>query len=121
MPSPAAPLFPTRTGGRLSRDAVTDLVTKHTMTAAMTCRALGAKNVSPHTLRHSCAMDLLQAGADTASIALWLGHSDSRSTQAYLHADMTQKRRTLELGAPTPQAARPFKPTDRLLRFLEEL
>lgn len=66
-------------------------------------------------------MDLLNAGADTASIALFLGHSDSRSTQPYLHADLTQKRRTLELGAPTPQAAQPFKPRDRLLAFLEGL
>jgi site-specific recombinase XerD len=115
------PLFPTRKGNPLSRDAVTDLVAKHTAAAADGCRTLAGKHVSPHTLRHSCAMDLLQAGADTASIALWLGHSDSRSTQAYLHADMTQKRRTLELGAPTPQAAQPYQPTDRLLRFLEEL
>jgi integrase/recombinase XerD len=119
--SPDAPLFATRKGAPLSRDAVTDLVIKHTITAATRCRSLAGKHVSPHTLRHSCAMDLLQAGADTARIALWLGHSDSRSTQAYLHADMTQKRRTLELGAPTPQAAKPFKPTDRLLAFLEGL
>jgi site-specific recombinase XerD len=118
---PEMPLFPTRKGGSLSRDAVTDLVSKHVAEAAKDCGSLAVKHVSPHTLRHSCAMDLLQAGADTASIALWLGHSDSRSTQAYLHADMTQKRRTLELGAPTPQAAKPFKPSDRLLRFLEEL
>lgn len=121
QPTAASPLFPTRKGSPLSRDAVTDLVTKHTAQAAGGCRSLEGKHVSPHTLRHSCAMDLLQAGADTASIALWLGHSDSRSTQAYLHADLSQKRRTLELGAPTPQAAKPFKPTDRLLAFLEGL
>jgi integrase/recombinase XerD len=119
--SPELPLFPTHKGGPLSRDAVTDLVAKHAAAAAAVCPSLAGKHVSPHTLRHSCAMDLLQAGADTASIALWLGHSDSRSTQAYLHADMTQKRRTLELGAPSPQAAKPFQATDKLLRFLENL
>jgi integrase/recombinase XerD len=119
--SPLAPLFPTRQGRRLSRDAVSDLVDKHVATAAQHCRSLAGKHVTPHTLRHSCAMDLLQAGADTASIALFLAHSDSRSTQPYLHADLTQKRRTLELGAPTPQAAQPFKPRDRLLAFLEGL
>lgn len=60
------------------------------------------KHVTPHTLRHSCAMDLLQAGADTASIALFLGHSDSRSTQPYLHADLTQKRRMMPITQPAP-------------------
>jgi integrase/recombinase XerD len=120
-PMPTSPLFPTRKGGPLSRDAVTDLVAKHARTAAVHCPSIEDKRVSPHTLRHSCAMDLLNAGADTASIALFLGHSDSRSTQPYLHADLTQKRRTLELGAPIPQAAKPFKPTDRLLTFLEGL
>jgi integrase/recombinase XerD len=119
--TPTRPLFPTRKGGRLSRDAVTDLVSKHTLTAAEQCRSLAGRTVSPHTLRHSCAMDLLHAGADTASIALFLGHSDSRSVHAYLHADLNQKRRTLELSAPTPQDAQPFKPTDRLLAFLEGL
>jgi site-specific recombinase XerD len=121
QPTQTSPLFSTRKGGALSRDAVTDLVAKHTLAAAAVCPTLAGKHVSPHTLRHSCAMDLLQAGADTASIALWLGHSDSHSTQAYLHADLSQKRRTLELGAPTPQEAKPFKPTDRLLAFLEGL
>lgn len=117
----SAPLFPTSQGGRLSRDAITDLVTKHVAVAAAARPSLAAKHVTPHTLRHSCAMDLLQAGADTSSIALWLGHSDSRSTHAYLHADLCQKRRTLALGAPTPQAAKPFRPKDRLLAFLEGL
>jgi integrase/recombinase XerD len=118
---PTSPLFPTRKGGPLSRDAVTDLVAKHAQTAAGQCPSIQGKRVSPHTLRHSCAMDLLNAGADTASISLFLGHSDSRSVDAYLHADLNQKRRTLELGAPTPQAAKPFQPTDRLLVFLEGL
>ena len=105
----------------MSRDAVAVRLSQHVRTASVACPTLMNKNVSPHILRHTAAMRLLAAGIDTTVIALWLGHSDSRSTQAYLHADMTQKRRTLELGAPTPQAAKPFKPSDRLLRFLEEL
>src|SRR5207253_8473742 len=70
------PLFPTRTGRRLSADAVERLVHKHATTAAGQCSTLGAEKRHPHILRHRCAMSLLQAGVDTAVIALWLGHPD---------------------------------------------
>lgn len=68
------PLFPTRRGAPMSRDAVQRLVTKHAATAATVCPSLSAKTVTPHTLRHSTAMALLTSGCDVSVIALWLGH-----------------------------------------------
>ena len=72
---PADPLFPTRTGRRLSRDAVERRVATHVATATKRCGSLKGKRVHPHVLRHSCAMALLQAGVDSTVIALWLGHA----------------------------------------------
>jgi len=115
------PLFPTRTGRRLSTDAVERLVRLHAATAARTCPTIRPELLHPHVLRHSCAMSLLQAGVDTAVIALWLGHADLRSTSIYLHADMTIKQKALE--ATTPSSATPgrYQPDDKLLAFLESL
>lgn len=85
------PLFPTRTGRRLSPDAVERLVRKHARTAASRDPSFPADQVHPHVLRHTCAMNLLHNGVDTAVVALWLGHADIRSTTTYLHADMTNQ------------------------------
>jgi len=115
------PLFPTRTGRRLSSDAVERLVHKHAVTAASRCASLQAGKLHPHILRHSCAMALLHAGVDTSVIALWLGHADIRSTQAYLHADMTIKQRALERTTPASVAPGRYRPSDALLAFLEAL
>lgn len=115
------PLFPTRTGRRLSSDAVERLVHKHANTAATRCPTLDAQKIHPHILRHSCAMTLLHAGVDTAVIALWLDHADIRSTQTYLHADMTMKQRALDLTTPATGPPGRFQPTDKLLAFLESL
>lgn len=115
------PLFPTRTGRRLSRDAIERLVHKHAATAAARCSSVRPERIHPHILRHSCAMSLLQAGVDTAVIALWLGHADIRSTNAYLHADMTIKQRALELMTPASTPPGRYRPADSLLAFLEAL
>ncbi|MFE5708696.1 tyrosine-type recombinase/integrase [Rhodococcus koreensis] len=72
-------------------------------------------------VRHSCALSLLHACVDTAVIALWLGHNDIRSTNVYLHADMTIKQRALELTAPTATPPGRYCPNDALLAFLEGL
>ncbi|WP_327093611.1 site-specific integrase [Nocardia vinacea] len=115
------PLFPTRTGRRLSADAIERLVRRHATTAAQSCPSIRPADLHPHVLRHSCAMALLHAGVDTAVIALWLGHADIRSTGIYLHADMTIKQRALDQ---TTQASTPpgiYRPTDTLLAFLENL
>ena len=118
---PDEPLFPTRTGRRLSSDAVQRLVRKHAIAAAANCPSLRADQIHPHVLRHSCAMTLLQAGVDTAVIALWLGHADIRSTHTYLHADMTIKQRALDRTTPIHSPPGRFKPADNLLAFLEAL
>ena len=97
---PDDPLFPTRTGRRLSRDAVALRISTHAATAAQRCPSLLGKRVHPHILRHSCAMSLLQAGVDTSVIALWLGHAGVRSTDAYVHADISIKEKALALTTP---------------------
>jgi integrase len=118
---PGDPLFPTRTGRRLSSDAIAQRVSTHAATAAINCPSLNAKHLHPHALRHSCAMSLLQAGVDTSVIALWLGHADVRSTDAYIHADMTIKEKALALVTPPDVKPRRYKPPDKLLAFLEGL
>jgi integrase/recombinase XerD len=118
---PDAPLFPTRRGSQLTRDAVQKLVAKHVATAAAHCPSLGHKRVSPHTLRHTAAMQLLHAGVDTTVIALWLGHEQVQTTAIYLHADLTIKERALaRLAAPTTPLGR-YRPPDPLLAFLDAL
>ena len=110
---PHDPLFPTRTGRRLSRDAVEQRVSTHAKTAAATSASLKNKALHPHVLRHSCAMSLLQAGVDTSVIALWLGHADVRSTQPYLHADLTIKEKALALAHAADRHARPLQAPGR--------
>jgi integrase/recombinase XerD len=118
---PDDPLFSTRTGRRLSRDAVERRLTTHTTTATQHCPTLQGKHLTPHVLRHTAAMALLHAGVDTSVIALWLGHEDVRSTQIYLHADLAIKERAL--ARTTPHGAKPgrYRPPDPLLAFLESL
>lgn len=115
------PLFPTRTGRRLSRDAVERRLTNHAAIAAQRCPSLSGKRITPHVLRHTAAMSLLHAGVDTSVIALWLGHADVRSTNAYLQADMTIKERALALTTPADVRPGRYRPPDALLAFLEGL
>jgi site-specific recombinase XerD len=116
-----APLFPASHGGRLSRDAVERLLTKHAHVAERTCPTLTSKSVSPHMLRHTSAMRLLHAGVDTTVIALWLGHESTRTTDIYLHADLTLKERALARTAPTRTRGGRYRAPDSLLAFLEGL
>lgn len=120
-PTPSGVLFPNARGQRLSRDGVEFLLAKHVATARLTCHSLQKKRVSPHVLRHTTAMDLLQHGIDRSVIALWLGHESMDSTQAYLHADLQLKEQALAKTQPFGGQQRRYKPTDRLLAFLREL
>lgn len=114
-------LLSTRHGSQLSRDAVERLVAKHAARAAQMCPTLARKRVTPHTLRHSTAVALLQSGVDRAVIALWLGHESVETTQIYLDADLAMKERALARMAPLPGKPARFRPRDRLLAFLEGL
>jgi integrase/recombinase XerD len=121
QPTQTAPLFPTRTGGTLSRDAVEHRLAGYLAIASSNCRSLRSKRVTMHTLRHTAAMRLLQSGTDTAVIALWLGHEQLATVQIYLHADMEQKERAI--ARLTPPGTRPgrYQPPDPLLAFLQQL
>lgn len=119
---PDAPVFPARGSDRpLSRSAIGRLVAKHASAAAQRCASLTEKQSTPHTLRHTCAMRLLESGVDLATIALWLGHASLQSTNAYLHADMALKERALARTAPLDARAGRYHPTDSILAFLKGL
>jgi len=117
----AQPLFPNRTGGQLSRDAIEKRLAQHVTTAEAQCPSLKAKKVTAHTLRHTCAMRLLHAGTDTSVIALWLGHEQADTTQIYLHADLGLKEKALARTTPANVKPGRYKPPDQLLAFLESL
>jgi site-specific recombinase XerD len=118
---PDQPLFPNRTGGRLSRDAVEKRLAQHVTTAEAGCPSLKPKNVTAHTLRHTAAMRLLHAGVDTSVIALWLGHEQADTTQIYLHADLALKEKALARTTPPDIKPGRYQPSDDLLAFLESL
>jgi integrase/recombinase XerD len=115
------PLFPTRTGRALSRDALELRLAEHAATATAACPSLGAKKVTPHVLRHTAAMRLLHAGVDTSVIALWLGHEQIETTQIYLHADMALKEAALARTTPPNTPPGRYRPPDTLLAFLEAI
>lgn len=119
--SPPDPLFPTRTGNALTRDALARRLTKHTAHARAGCPSLHQKTVTPHTLRHTAAMRLLHAGIDTSVIALWLGHQQLQTTQTYIRADLSLKEQALVRTAPLDSKPGRYRPPDTLLRFLEQL
>jgi site-specific recombinase XerD len=108
-------------GQRLSRDGVEYLLAKHLATARLTCPSLKAKRVSAHVLRHTSAMELLQHGVDRSVIALWLGHEDMETTQAYLHASLQLKEEALAKTEPFIGQSRRYRPPDQLLAFLQSI
>jgi integrase/recombinase XerD len=115
------PLFCTRPGTPLSPDAVARLTAKHAHAAARTCPALQVKNVTPHTLRHTAAMNLLHAGVDITVIALWLGHQSPTTTRIYLHADMALKEKAIARTTPPNTNPARYQPPDNMLTFLDQL
>ena len=113
------PLFPTRQGRRLSRDALERRLAIYVRDAANRAPTLHDKKVTLHVLRHTAAMRLLHAGVDTSVIALWLGHEQVETTQIYLHADLTLKERALARTTPPETSPGRYRPPDALLAFLE--
>jgi integrase/recombinase XerD len=118
---PSAFLFPSARSGRLSADAVQRLVRKHVESARKTCPSLASKRVTPHVLRHTAAMELLQAGVDCTMIAIWLGHQSVETTQIYLDANLAIKEEILAKTRPVQSTPHRYKPDDRLLDFLRNL
>ena len=119
--SPDAPLFPTRRGTRLSRDAIEHRLTHYAAQAADRCPSLRGKTITAHVLRHTTAMRLLHAGVDTSVIALWLGHESVDTTQIYLHADLQLKEKALARTRPPNGRIGRYQPPDSLLGWLEAL
>jgi len=118
---PSEPLFPNARGGPLSSDGVQYLLNKHIATARQQCPSLKKKKVSPHVLRHTAAMDLLQHGVDRSVIALWLGHESVETTQIYMHANLELKEKALAKTVPLNVRPGRYRPDDQLLAFLQSL
>lgn len=118
---PSDPVFPTSRGRILSTDAVEFLIRKYAAVARTKCPSLAERTVTPHVLRHTCAMRLLEAGVDTSVIALWLGHEMVETTQIYLQANLAIKERALQRTAPLDTAPGRYRPSDPVLAFLESL
>lgn len=115
------PLFVSNRGDRLSRDAVERIVRKYVDLASRRCASLKGKRVTPHVLRHSAAMQLLQNGVDRTVIALWLGHESVETTQIYIHANIELKEQAMEKTKPVEAPPGRYRPNDELLAFLEAL
>jgi integrase/recombinase XerD len=118
---PQSPLFPSRDGGLLTRDAIERRLAKHVAAAQRGCPTLRSKRVTMHVLRHTAAMTLLSAGIDTSTIALWLGHEQERTTHVYLHADLALKQRTLDRITPPSGHPGRYRAPDSIIAFLDAL
>lgn len=116
--SMACELFLNVQGNPMTRSGFEYILAKHVKTAARHCLSIASKRISPHVLRHTCAMHTLQATHDIRKVSLWLGHASVKSTEIYLRADPTEKLEALEAGvAPSLRKGR-FQAPDRLLEML---
>lgn len=118
---PSDPLFPNARGRFLSRDGVEYLLAKHAAAAKQKCPSLQKKRISPHVLRHTAAMELLQHGVDCSVIALWLGHESPQTTQVYTHSNLEMKEKALARTTPLNVQLGRYKPDDQTLAFLKSL
>ena len=119
--NPDCILFPNAGGGTLSTDGATYLLDQAVPRAIPSCPSLKTKRVSPHVIRHTTAMHLLQSGAEMTAIALWLGHESLETTHGYVQADLQMKEQALGKVAPVGGILSRFKPDDALLAFLAAL
>lgn len=114
----APELFPNARGRPMTRSGFEYILAKHVQTAAKSCTSLSAKRVSPHVLRHTCALTVLQATKDLRKVSLWLGHAHMQTTEMYTRADPSVKLEALEaVVAPSLRSGR-FKATDELIASL---
>jgi integrase/recombinase XerD len=118
-PASTAPeLFLNARGQAMTRSGFEYILAKHVTTASRVAPSVASKRVSPHVLRHTCAMHTLQATRDVRKVSLWLGHASLQSTEVYLRADPTEKLEAL--NAMTPPTLKPgrFRAPDKLLAML---
>ena len=115
------PVFPTRQGQALGHDGLEYMMNKHLAVARRHCLSLKKKRITPHSLRHSLAMNLLHHGTDRSVIALWLGHESVETTSIYLQADMQLKEQALVKAVTTKASASRYRPSDGVLAFLNTL
>lgn len=115
---PAPEVFLNARGAPMTPSGFQCVLDKHVATAAKRCPTISQKHVSPHVLRHTCALNILRATGDLRKVALWLGHASTQTTEIYLQADPTEKLEML--GTMTPPMLRPgkFRPPDRLIASL---
>lgn len=111
-------LFLSATGHPMTRAGFEYVLHKHVRTAAVTCPSLAAKSVSPHSLRHTCALETLRATGDLRKVALWLGHASQSTTEIYLQVDPTEKIEAIESAVPPRLRPGRFRPPDRLIASL---
>jgi integrase/recombinase XerD len=119
--SPDAPVFPNRAGKPITRSGIEHRLSLAVTKASSRCPTLATRRISPHTIRHTTAMHLLQSGVDITVIALWLGHEDTATTHIYLEADLAMKKAALKRLHEPALKPLTYKAPDRLLAFLEAL
>lgn len=115
------PLFPNRIGDFLTRTSVAERLKLAAQTLTHRYPELAHQRITPHVVRHSTAMHLLQSGVDITIIALWLGHESPVTTHTYIEADLAMKERALQALQPPKGASVRYQPTDRVLEFLRGL
>jgi site-specific recombinase XerD len=114
-------LFLNANGSTMTRSGFEYILTKHVQTAAARQPSIANKRITPHSLRHTCAMHTLQATKDVRKVALWLGHANLQSTEVYLRADPTERLEALAAAtAPVLKPGR-FRAPDKLLAMLKEV
>ena len=114
-------VFTNAHGGRLSRYGFRYILNKHVTLASSTCETLKKKHISPHSLRHTTAMQLLESGVDLMIIAIWLGHESVETTQIYIKADLKMKEAALNRTKDPKLKSLRYKPNDTLMAFLKGL
>lgn len=114
-------VFKSRRGECITRSGVAQRITVITRKASCDCCSLKEKNITPHTFRHSAAMNLLQAGVDISTIAIWLGHESIETTHKYMVEDLESKRRAMEKLTETGDASFNYKPSKSIIAFLNSL
>jgi integrase/recombinase XerD len=115
----APELFVNAQGAAMTRAGFEYILDKHTHAAADRCPILAGRSVSPHQLRHSCAVVMLQATRDIRKVALWLGHADVRTTEIYLRVDPSEKLEAMEAVLPPELRRGRFKAPDALIASLQ--